>query len=168
MDTVIGIIIAVCIIFYFIGRKKQKGKSQKNNIPTQKIGQVYYTEREIPDDSEEAIRIKARQEAWSKMTPAEQSKKLETETRERMQAADLKLYIWSSANDERTCSACKIMEGLLCKWTDPTVYSKNGGKTWISRPKGAVLLHPGENICEGEGYCRCTALSYWPELVGEI
>jgi SPP1 gp7 family putative phage head morphogenesis protein len=86
----------------------------------------------------------------------------------RMQKAGLTMYIWSSANDERTCSPCKIMEGLLCKWSDPTVYSKNGGKTWVSRPKGAILLHPGENICEGEGYCWCTALSYYKELISSI
>jgi hypothetical protein len=42
------------------------------------------------------------------------------------------------------------------------VYSDDGGKTWKPRPSGAVLLHPGIDF-----QCRCTAIAYWQELVGE-
>jgi uncharacterized protein with gpF-like domain len=32
----------------------------------------------------------------------------------------------------------------------------------MPRPSGAVLLHPGQDY-----QCRCTAIAYWQELVGE-
>jgi uncharacterized protein with gpF-like domain len=85
------------------------------------------------------------------------------EDRVRMESAGLKMYVWETAGDERVRPCCRKMDGKLCLWSDPAVYSRNKGKDWISRPKGAALTHPGE----GEG-CRCTALSYYPELVGEL
>jgi hypothetical protein len=95
-------------------------------------------------------------------------------TQARMEQAGLTMYIWSTAQDERLRGnpaghypnakpSHYLMEGLLCQWSDSTVYSDDGGKTWKPRPSGAVLLHPGRDI-----QCRCTALSYWDELVGEV
>jgi hypothetical protein len=98
-------------------------------------------------------------------------------TQARMEAVGLDMYIWSTSGDERVrgkpvslggiypnaLPTHYLMEGLLCRWDDPTVYSQDGGKTWIPRPSGAVLLHPGYDY-----NCRCTALSYWNELVGEV
>jgi hypothetical protein len=55
-----------------------------------------------------------------------------------------------------------MIDGALCRWEDSTVFSQDGGKTWINRPSGAVLLHPGMDY-----QCRCTAIAYWDELVGE-
>jgi hypothetical protein len=83
--------------------------------------------------------------------------------RKRMEDTGLKLYVWSTCGDERVRPSHALMDGKLCKWADPTVYSSNGGKAWKSRPKGAVLGHPGE-----EDGCRCTALSYEKELLGGI
>jgi hypothetical protein len=95
-------------------------------------------------------------------------------TQARMEQAGLTMYIWSTAQDERVRGnpaghfpnarpSHYLMEGLLCRWSDPSVYSDDGGKTWKPRPSGAVMLHPGHDI-----QCRCTALSYWDELVGEV
>jgi hypothetical protein len=95
-------------------------------------------------------------------------KELALESQRRMQKAGLKFYVWETAGDERVCPACQVMDGKLCLWADPTVYSRNKGKDWIPRPKNAAMVHPGENVCNKEGYCRCTALSYEPELVGEV
>jgi len=89
-------------------------------------------------------------------------KVLAQENRERMESAGLSMYEWSTAQDERVRPSHALMEGKICKWDDPTVYSTDG-KTWKPRPEGAPLVHPGEE----EG-CRCTALSYWNELVGEV
>jgi hypothetical protein len=94
-------------------------------------------------------------------------------TQSRMEQAGLTMYIWSTAQDERVRGnpdghfpnarpSHYLMEGLLCRWSDSTVYSDDGGKTWKPRPSNAVMLHPGQDI-----QCRCTALSYWDELVGE-
>jgi len=81
----------------------------------------------------------------------------------RFEDLGLKMYVWETCNDERVCESCKKMEGKLCLIADPTVYSRNKGKDWIPRPKGAPLTHPGE-----EDGCRCTAISYYPELVMEV
>jgi len=94
-------------------------------------------------------------------------------TQRRMEAAGLSMYIWSTSGDERVRgdpagffpdadSSHYIMDNLLCRWDDPTVYSEDGGKTWIDRPSNAVLLHPGEDY-----QCRCTAMAYWNEIVDE-
>ena len=44
------------------------------------------------------------------------------------------------------------MQGARCKWADPTVYSTDGGKTWVSRPADVAVGHPGHEI-----QCRCRA-----------
>jgi uncharacterized protein with gpF-like domain len=91
----------------------------------------------------------------------------------RMESAGLSMYIWSTSGDERVrgdpggffpdaMPSHYAMDGLLCRWDDPTVYSDDGGKTWRDRPSGAVKLHPGEDY-----QCRCTALAYWQEIVDE-
>jgi uncharacterized protein with gpF-like domain len=88
--------------------------------------------------------------------------------KERMESAGLTLYIWETGHDERVCGPCAVMDGKLCRWNDPTVYSTDKGKTWEPRPKTAVMLHPGENKCEKEGNCRCIATTFWEELMGEV
>ncbi|MDR1301109.1 MAG: hypothetical protein LBK43_01385 [Treponema sp.] len=98
----------------------------------------------------------------------------EMATQARMEQAGLTMYIWSTAQDERVRGyegghypnarpSHHLMEGLLCRWSDPAVCSDDKGKTWKPRPSDAVLLHPGRDI-----QCRCAALSYWEELVGEV
>jgi hypothetical protein len=95
-------------------------------------------------------------------------------TQRRMESAGLSMYIWSTSGDERVRgdpggffpnadSSHYAMDGLLCRWDDPTVYSDDGGKTWRDRPSGAVKLHPGDDY-----QCRCTALAYWNEIVDEV
>jgi uncharacterized protein with gpF-like domain len=92
----------------------------------------------------------------------------------RMESAGLSMYIWSTSGDERvrgdpggffpdSVPSHYAMDGLLCRWDDPTVYSDDGGKTWRDRPSGAVKLHPGDDY-----QCRCTALAYWNEIVDEV
>jgi uncharacterized protein with gpF-like domain len=94
-------------------------------------------------------------------------------TQRRMESVGLSMYIWETSGDERVRGNPEgkypnanpshwLMDGALCRWDDPTVYSQDGGKTWIDRPAGAVQLHPGFDYL-----CRCTATSYWDELVGE-
>lgn len=80
-----------------------------------------------------------------------------------MQEFGLDLYVWSTAFDDRVRDSHSIMEGLLCRWDDASIYSEDNGKTWIPRPSGAVLLHPGQDI-----QCRCVALTFYPELISEM
>jgi SPP1 gp7 family putative phage head morphogenesis protein len=83
-------------------------------------------------------------------------------TQRRMESVGLTMYIWETSGDERVRPSHEMMGGGLCRWDDSTVYSQDGGKTWIPRPSGAVLLHPGFDY-----QCRCSAIAFWNELVGE-
>lgn len=76
-----------------------------------------------------------------------------------MTEVGLEMYIWSTSGDERVRDSHQEMEGLLCRWDDASVYSADGGKTWIPRPSGAIEMHPGQDI-----QCRCVSLLYIPEL----
>lgn len=95
-------------------------------------------------------------------------------TEAQMEEIGLEMYIWETSGDERVrgnpygkypdaVPSHYLMDGLLCRWDDPNVYSPDGGKTWVDRPFKAVHLHPGQDI-----QCRCVALSYYPELIGEL
>ena len=87
----------------------------------------------------------------------------------RQNAVGIDKYIWETSNDKRVVGAPgglykKInplhknhykMEGLLCRWDDPTVYSKDKGKTWIKREADMPMNHPGDDIM-----CRCRPAPY--------
>jgi SPP1 gp7 family putative phage head morphogenesis protein len=83
-------------------------------------------------------------------------------THRRMESIGLSMYVWSTSSDERVRDSHAELEGKLCRWDDATVYSDDGGKTWKDRPGSWCQLHPGEDY-----QCRCTALSYFDELVNE-
>jgi hypothetical protein len=95
-------------------------------------------------------------------------------TQARMEAVGLDMYVWSTSGDERVRGdpgglypsarpSHYAMDGRLCRWDNPTVYSEDRGKHWIPRHSDWVQLHPGYDY-----NCRCTALSYWDELVEEV
>lgn len=90
-------------------------------------------------------------------------------SKSRMEQAGIETYIWSTSMDERVrglpggkyanaVPSHYLMEGLICRWDDPTKY-RNASGEWVSRPNGAPLLHPGQDIL-----CRCVALPNWGEL----
>jgi SPP1 gp7 family putative phage head morphogenesis protein len=83
-------------------------------------------------------------------------------TQKRMQSVGLTMYEFETSGDERVRPSHEVMDGKLCRWDDSAVLSRDGGKTWTDRPSNAVQLHPGMDY-----QCRCTALTYWQELVGE-
>ena len=69
-------------------------------------------------------------------------------------------YIWKTVEDERVVGRPGgkypkitklhrnhwMMQGLLCKWDDPTVYSDDKGKTWKKRLQQMPQNHPGVDI----------------------
>lgn len=73
-------------------------------------------------------------------------------------------YVWKTVEDERVVGKPGgvypkgtklhknhyIMQGLLCKWADPNVYSDDKGATWKPRTAQMPHNHPGEDIM-----CRC-------------
>lgn len=83
-------------------------------------------------------------------------------TQKRQEDIGLSMYEWSASGDERVRDSHALMDGKLCRWNDATVYSEDGGKTWIARPAGAAMLHPGQDY-----QCRCCALAWFDELIDE-
>lgn len=75
-------------------------------------------------------------------------------TRLRAEALGSKTYVWSSSMDERTRTSHKVMNGMLCKFNDNTVYSDDNGVTWKKR---SVI--GGDDVLAGKTYnCRCSIL----------
>lgn len=60
-------------------------------------------------------------------------------------------YYWSGTDDERERESHRVLNGMLCKYSDPTVYSDDHGKTWKKRKSiGAYEGNPGTDF-----QCRC-------------
>ena len=82
----------------------------------------------------------------------------------RQQSIGVEIYVWKNVRDNRVVGNPSglypigndkhgnhwIMEGLYCRWDDPTVYSTDKGKTWKKRIPEMPKNHPGEDI-----QCRC-------------
>lgn len=84
-------------------------------------------------------------------------------TQAQMQEIGLNMYVWDTSGDERVRDSHGLMDELLCRWDNASLCSYDNGKNWEKRPFGAIELHPGQDI-----QCRCSALSFYPELVSEI
>lgn len=73
--------------------------------------------------------------------------------KDRNEKLSIKTYVWVGANDNRERESHKAMNGKLCRFDDPTVYSDDDGVTWKKRRSiCGVELHPGEDY-----QCRCGA-----------
>lgn len=92
-------------------------------------------------------------------------------TKARQTRLGLKTYEWTTANDQRVRGrpggaypdanpSHWVMEGMLCRWDDPTVYSPDGGKTWKARSQRMPKSHPGQDI-----QCRCFGQPSLKELL---
>lgn len=77
-------------------------------------------------------------------------------TQHRQRKNGIQYYIWSTSGDERVRDSHILMDGLLCRWDDPTVYSPDNGRTWVAR--AGEMLHPQEAV-----QCRCVANPVFPE-----
>ncbi|HGG1308019.1 TPA: phage minor head protein [Yersinia enterocolitica] len=93
----------------------------------------------------------------AKFIARDQTSKLNAElTEARSNALGLDVYEWSGTGDERERKIHFVLNGMLCKYSDPTVYSDDGGKTWKKRSSiGAFIGKPGEDY-----QCRCLSLPY--------
>jgi SPP1 gp7 family putative phage head morphogenesis protein len=74
-------------------------------------------------------------------------------TKKRQTALGIETYYWQTSRDERVRESHKVMNGLLCRWDDPTLISKDNGGTWIKRSSiGGDNGSPGYPV-----RCRCSA-----------
>jgi SPP1 gp7 family putative phage head morphogenesis protein len=98
-------------------------------------------------------------EARARLIARDQVAKLNASiTQSRNQALGLDQYEWSTSGDERVRESHKAMNGKLCRWDDPTVYSEDGGATWGPRSAiGGVEQHPGMDY-----QCRCVSRAVLP------
>jgi hypothetical protein len=102
----------------------------------------------------------------SKIIARDQSSKLTSLLNQaRQQEVGITTYIWHNVHDERVVGNPEgvypigndkhgdhwIMEGLYCRWDDPTVYSPDN-VNWFKRTKDMPKKHPGIEIM-----CRCFA-----------
>jgi len=83
-------------------------------------------------------------------------------------------YFWQTARDERVrgnpagryskaVPSHWIMEGLLCTWKNPDVYSDDLGKTWKKKTEKMEPLQAGMSI-----QCRCVAAPSWNQYAQDI
>ena len=102
-------------------------------------------------------------ESRARLIARDQTAKINSDlTRERHQSMGISMYFWGGAGDERERTSHRLLNGKLCRYDDPTVYSDDGGKTWKSRRSltaydpatkknvHAFIGHPGDDI-----QCRC-------------
>lgn len=87
-------------------------------------------------------------------------------TKTRQTSIGVETYVWRSSKDQRVVGDPSgnypkgnskhgdhyHLDGKLCRWDDPTVYSGDGGKSWKPREQGWTRTHPGQDIL-----CRCHA-----------
>jgi len=103
----------------------------------------------------------------SQLIARDQTKKLNASINQvRQDSLGIKTYIWRTVKDRRVVGNPSgidpvgnkahgnhwVMEGVHCRWDDPTVHSKDTGKTWLKRTAGMPKNHPGQDI-----NCRCHA-----------
>lgn len=83
----------------------------------------------------------------AKFIARDQTAKLNADLNEaRNKDLGIDLYIWGGTGDARERESHSVMNGKLCKYSDPTVYSDDMGKTWKKRKRiGGVELHPGKD-----------------------
>jgi hypothetical protein len=92
-------------------------------------------------------------------------------TRSQFEEIGVDGYLWTSARDERVRGNPRgiyrravpshwEIDGKLCKLSDPTVYSEDGGRTWVPRTRLMPEVHPGQAIL-----CRCVCTPYWLPLI---
>lgn len=90
----------------------------------------------------------------AKLIARDQTVKLNASlTKLRQEELGIQTYTWQTSGDERVRSSHRLMDGLIGRWDDPTVYKKPGDKKWRKRSSAMSQLHPG-----GDVQCRCVSL----------
>lgn len=75
---------------------------------------------------------------------------------ERNKKLGFDIYKWKGTGDERERDSHMVLNNMLCKYSDPTVYSDDEGKTWKKRKSiGGYIGKCGEDY-----QCRCLAIPY--------
>ena len=95
-------------------------------------------------------------------------------TRNQFESIGMDGYIWTTARDElvrgnpmgryaKAVPSHWIMDGMVCKFSDPTVFMDKEADGWQKRYALMPTVHPGQAIL-----CRCTCTPYWLPIVSEV
>lgn len=111
--------------------------------------------------AEDIYKVTLKNRSDAKRIARDQTSKLNSSlTKMRSRNLGLELYEWSSSADENVRTSHEVLDGMLCRYDDPTIYSDDDGKTWKSRSSiGGFIGDPGEDI-----QCRCVGLAVLDEI----
>lgn len=85
-------------------------------------------------------------------------------TRARSMRANLDEYEWQTSGDERVRDSHKVLNGKICKYSDPEVYREEGSTIWKRRASiGGYVGIPGEDF-----QCRCVALAQVEDYINSL
>lgn len=91
----------------------------------------------------------------AKLIARDQTVKLNASlTKLRQEDLGIEQYQWQTSGDERVRASHRIMDGLFCRWDDPTVYRRPGETKWRKRTNAMPQNHPG-----GDVQCRCATIA---------
>ena len=169
----LGIDLAKIIDDPSIAHAAQLGAMEAANlivtIPQQYLGQVAksitdnFAGRPLPENRTLLQQIQSLSDISRKramVIARDQTHKLTTNIdRLRQESIGIKMYIWRTMKDNSVVGKPGgiypkgsdkhgnhyKMEGMFCRWDDPTVYSKDG-KRWATRPADVIDPHPGHGI----------------------
>jgi SPP1 gp7 family putative phage head morphogenesis protein len=104
-------------------------------------------------------------ESRAKLIARDQVAKLNGQlTEARNKSLGIDKYIWSTGQDERVRPSHEVLDGMLCRWDDDSVYSDDGGQTWKQRSSiGGYEGMPG-----GDFQCRCASIPDLSDLLEGI
>lgn len=75
---------------------------------------------------------------------------------ERNKKLGFDIYKWKGTADARERDSHRALNNMLCKYSDPTVYSDDEGKTWKKRTSIKAFI----GKCGEDYQCRCLAIPY--------
>lgn len=90
----------------------------------------------------------------AKLIARDQTTKLNSSlTKLRQEELGIETYTWQTSGDERVRPSHRLMDGLICRWDDPSLYKHEGETRWKKRTNSMPDNHVG-----GDVQCRCVAL----------
>ena len=93
----------------------------------------------------------------AKLIARDQTAKINADfNEERNKKMGFDVYKWKGTGDERERDSHRVLNNMLCRYSDPTVYSDDDGKTWKKRKSIGGYI----GKCGGDYQCRCLAVPY--------
>jgi SPP1 gp7 family putative phage head morphogenesis protein len=104
-------------------------------------------------------------ESRAKLIARDQVAKLNGQlTEARNKSLGIDKYTWATGQDERVRPSHEVLDGMLCRWDDDSVYSDDGGKTW--KPRSGIGGYEGTPGSDFQ--CRCASIPDLSDLLEEL